>query len=193
MREPLHLIIVSYPSRLDATLEEIAHTLIRGASARRVVERAQEPSDVRFLVRQWHLRDRDVRTLDLIGHGGPGKFKLGDELLFGEGSGLELIDEWRPWLPARATLRLLGCSVAGEEPEGHELLSKVASRLSPGSRVVAPTRALFTIDYAAGGLTSRASRCLKSSTTQGRPHHGSTKSKTSQQPRQAQSHHAAGR
>lgn len=194
MKEPLHLIIVSYPSRLDATLEEIAHTLIRGANARRVVERAQEPSDVRFLIRLWHLRDREVRQVDLVGHGGPGKFKLGDALLFGEGSGLSLVDEWRPFLSTRATLRLLGCSVAGEEPGGHELLSQVASRLSRSSRVVAPTRALFTIDYCASGLTPRASRCLKSSTTPGRYRHGSREAKQAgKQPRQAQGNHAAGR
>ena len=82
MKRPLHLIIVSYPSRLDGTLEEIAQTLARGATHARVVERAQLASDLRFLLRLWHLRDREIRTVDLVGHGGGGRFKLGDELLF---------------------------------------------------------------------------------------------------------------
>lgn len=175
MKRPLHLIIVSYPSRLDGTLEEIAHTVARGANEARVVERAQEASDIRFLVRQWHLRDRDVRTVDLVGHGGGGRFKLGDELLFtSEGVGVELADEWAPFLSERATLRLLGCSVAEKDEarafDGHELIHRLERRLGARRRVLAPTRALFTIDYGIDGLSRRAQRSLVGSTTPRRKH-----------------------
>lgn len=175
MKKPLHLIIVSYPSRLDATLEEIAHTLARGATEERVVERAQQASDIRFLVRQWHLRDRNVRLVDLVGHGGGGRFKLGDELLFtSDGTGLELADQWAPFLSERATLRLLGCSVAEKDEarafDGRELMHRLEQRLGARRRVLAPTRALFTIDYGTGGLSPRARRSLAGSTTPRRKH-----------------------
>ena len=199
MREPLHLIIVSYPSRLDATLEEIAHTLARGANEERVIARAQVASDIRFLIRLWHLRDRDVRTVDLIGHGGGGRFKLGDELLFtSEGTGLDLAEEWAPFLSERATLRLLGCSVATRDEarafDGRDLLHRLETRLGGRRRVLAPTRALFTIDYGEQGLSPRAQRSLAGSTTPRRNHHGrKTKQAGSKQPRQAQGNHAARR
>jgi hypothetical protein len=203
VKQPLHLIIVSYPSRLDATLEEIAHTLARGAGAERVVERAQQPSDLRFLIRQWHLRDRDVRTVDLVGHGGGGRFKLGDELLFAsDGTGLELMDELKPFLSERATLRLLGCAVAQKDTplddsgsfDGGALMRQLEARLGGRRRVLAPTRVLFTIDYDVHGLSPRASRSLAGSTTPRRQHHGrKTKQDDRKQPRQAQGHHAAGR
>ena len=198
MRRPLHLIIVSYPSRLDATLEEIAHTLARGANDERVIERAQEASDIRFLIRLWHLRDRDVRTVDLIGHGGGGRFKLGDELLFtSEGTGLELADEWAPFLSERATLRLLGCSVATRDDatsfDGGELLGLLEARLGARRRVLAPTRALFTIDYGTGGLSPRARRSLTGSTNPRRKHGRKEKQAVRQQSRQAQGNHPARR
>jgi hypothetical protein len=184
VKKRLHLIIVSYPSRLDATLEEIAHTLARGATEARVVERAQEHSDVRFLIRQWHLRDREVHTVDLVGHGSGGRFKLGDELLFAsDGTGLELVSQWRPFLSERATLRLLGCSVAEEERSwsdsktfhGRTLLEQLDARLGGSRRALAPSRALFTIDYDTSGLSPRAQRCLAGSTTPRRKHGRITK------------------
>ncbi len=195
MKKRLHLIIVSYPSQLDATLEEIAHTLARGATDDRVVERAQEHSDVRFLIRQWHLRDREVHTVDLVGHGGGGRFKLGDELLFAsDGTGLDLVAEWTPFLSERATLRLLGCSVAEQERplsdsktfDGRKLLKQIDARLGGSRRALAPIRALFTIDYGASGLSPRAERCLAGSTTP-RRNHGRSKTQQGQskQPRQA--------
>ena len=174
MRKRLHLIIVSYPSQLDATLEEIAHTLARGANEDRVVERAQEASHVRFLIRLWHFRDREVHTVDLVGHGGGGRFQLGDELLFAsDGTGLRLIDEWRPFLSEQATLRLLGCSVAERERslsdariyDGPTLLKKLHARLGARRRVLAPTRALSPLDYGLSGLSPKAQRCLSGSTT----------------------------
>lgn len=183
-RQPLHLIIVSYPSRLDATLEEIAHTLARGATQARVVERAQEHSDLRFLVRQWHLRDRDVRTLDLVGHGSGGRFQLGDEVLFSsEGAGLDLVAELRPFLSERATMRLLGCAVAERDTpinamgtfDGRSLMRQLEARLGAQRRVLAPSRPLFTIDYGADGLSAQARRSLVSSTTPRRQHGRITK------------------
>lgn len=162
----LHLIIVSYPSRLDATLEEIARTLAQGTNEERVVARAQAHSDVRYLVRLWHLRQREVHTLDLVGHGDGGRFKLGDELLFGgDGAGLELVEAWKPFLSERATLRLLGCAVGGRRgtKDGKKLLAELDARLGGRRRALAPTRALFTIDYGAGGLSPRAERSLAGS------------------------------
>lgn len=201
--QPLHLIIVSYPSRLDATLEEIAHTLARGATGARVVERAQDHSDLRFLIRQWHLRDRDVRTVDLVGHGSGGRFKLGDEVLFAsDGTGVHLVDELTPFLSERATLRLLGCSVAEKERplsetksfDGRALLRQLEARLGAQRRVLAPTRALFTIDYGTNGLSARAQRALAGSTTPRRQHHGRKAKQTgSKQPRQTQGNHPARR
>ena len=178
MKRPLHLIIVSYPSRLDATLESIAHSLARGAHEERVIERAQEASDIRFHLRQWHLRDRDVHTMDLVGHGGGGRFQLGDELLFSsEGTGLELAEVWAPFLTTRATLRLLGCSVAQKDDafDGRKLVRALERRLGGRRRVLAPTRALFTIDYRPDGLSMRARRSLTGSTNPGRKHGGKTK------------------
>ncbi len=202
MKQPLHLIIVSYPSRLDATLEEIAHTLARGACEERVVERAQQASDVRYLVKLWHLRDREVRTVDLVGHGGGGRFKLGDELLFAsDGTGLSLIDEWRPFLSERATLRLLGCLVAERQRplsdskifDGRDLLRQLDARLGGRRRALAPTRALFTIDYEPSGLSPSAKRSLAGSTTPRRKHGRKAKQAGSKQSRQAQGNHSAGR
>ena len=199
-RQPLHLIIASYPSSLDATLEEIAHTLARGVTEARVVERAQQHSDLRFLIRQWHLRDRDVRTVDLVGHGGGGRFKLGDEVLFAsDGTGVALVDELTPFLSERATLRLLGCSVAEKDTpqnanrafDGQSLLRQLEARLGARRRVLAPTRALFTIDYGPRGLSARAQRSLAGSTTP-RRQHGSSKRKQAE-PRQAEGNDSAGR
>ncbi len=173
----LHLIIISYPSRLDAHLEEIARKVARGVSEARVVERAQRSSDLRFLIRRWHLRDRDVRTVDLVGHGSAGRFKLGDEILFdSDGRGLEVIEELTPWLSPRASLRLLGCDVANHARrpqgtwDGSALLAKLAGRLGAGRRVLAPTGPLYSSDYDDHGLTRRARACLTSSTTPRRPH-----------------------
>ena len=196
MKKRLHLIIVSYPSRLDATLEEIAHTLARGATDDRVVERAQDASDVRYLVRLWHFRDREVRTIDLVGHGSSGQFKLGDELLFGsDGTGLHWLDEWRPYLSEQVTLRLLGCSVGGRGSNasaGRTLLKQLDARLGGRRRVLAPTRALMSIDYETGGLSARARRSLAGSTTPRRTH-GRTAKQRQQQQRQAQGNHPARR
>lgn len=166
-QSPLHLIIVSYPSRLDATLEEIAHTLARGVTERRVVERAQAHSDLRFLVRLWHLRHRAVERLDLIGHGGPGRFKLGDELLVSDDKGLEALSAVSPFLAPRATVRLLGCGVARGPRERPDLnvLRRVAAALGPGHRVLSTTRTLFTIDYRPSGLRPSAARSLVCSPT----------------------------
>ncbi|MDP2272127.1 MAG: DUF4347 domain-containing protein [Archangium sp.] len=179
MKKRLHLIIVSYPSQLDAMLEEIAHTLARGANEDRVVERAQEASHVRFLIRLWHLRDREIHTVDLVGHGGGGRFQLGDELLFAsDGTGLQLIDEWRPFLSEQATLRLLGCSVAERERslsdariyDGPKLLRQLHARLGARRRVLAPTRALSPLDYGPRGLSPAARRSLSGSPTPRRKH-----------------------
>ncbi|MDP1822047.1 MAG: hypothetical protein Q8L48_02350 [Archangium sp.] len=158
------------------------------------MERAQAHSDLRFLIRQWHLRDRDVRTVDLVGHGGGGRFKLGDELLFAsDGTGVELVDELTPFLSERATLRLLGCSVAEKDTplsvtrafDGQSLLRQLDARLGSHQRVLAPTRALFTTDYGPHGLNSRAKRSLVGSTTARRQHHGRRKTQqtSSKQPR----------
>lgn len=195
MKQPLHLIIVSYPSRLDATLEKIAHTLARGAGEERVVERAQQASDVRYLIKLWHFRDREVHTVDLVGHGGGGRFKLGDELLFAsDGTGLELVDGWTPFLSERATLRLLGCSVASESNstafDGPSLLQQLDARLGGQRRALAPTRTLFSIDYRADGLSPRAQRSLAGSTTP-RSNHG-RKAKQAESG-QAQGNYPAGR
>jgi hypothetical protein len=169
VRRRLHLTIIGYPARLDATLETIARTLLRGSTEDRVVERAQQASDVRFLVRQWHFRDRALHGLDLVGHGEGGRFQLGDELLFGgDGAGLELVEQWRPFLHERATLRLLGCSVA-TRPGGRALLKQLQTRLGGRRRALAPTRPLFDFDYGPRGLTARALRCLAGSTTPRRP------------------------
>jgi hypothetical protein len=197
VKRPLHLIIVSYPSRLDATLEEIAHTLARGANDERVIERAQEASDIRFHLRRWHLRDRDVRTMDLVGHGGGGRFKLGDELLFtSAGTGLHLAREWAPFLSARATLRLLGCSVAAKDEarafDGRDLVRQLELRLGSRRRVLAPSRALFTIDYRPDGLSARARRALTGSTNPRRKHGGKGK-EAGGEARQAQVDDAARR
>ena len=200
MRRPLHLTIISYPSRLDATLEAIAQTLSRGATDDRVVERAQVPSDLRFLLRQWHLRDRELRTVDLIGHGDGGRFKLGDELLFAsDGTGLAQIDELLPFLSPRATLRLLGCAVSepplvsGDLFDGRLLLRVLQDRLGANRRVLAPSRTLFTIDYGEQGLSSRALRSLTGSPTPRRNHGRTKEGDGKRKPRQAQSHHAASR
>ncbi len=173
MKKRLHLIIVSYPSRLDATLEEIAHTIARGANEERVVERAQDHANVLHFIRLWHLRDRDVQEVDLIGHGAGGRFKLGDEVMFAsDGTGLELIEQWKPYLSERATLRLLGCSVAAADSrtfDGQMLLKQIDARLGGSRRVLAPNRTLFNVDYGASGLEPRAERCLEGSTTPRRP------------------------
>ena len=167
MKRGLHLIIVSYPSRLDATLETIAQTVARGANEERVVERAQDHSDVRYLVRLWHLRDREVRLVDLVGHGDGGRFRLGDEILLAsDGTGLDLVEEWTPFLSKRATLRVLGCSVGGKTTgtfDGRLLLKKLHARLGGSRRVLAPTRSLFTFDYGTDGLSPRAARSLAGS------------------------------
>lgn len=182
MRQRLHLIIISYPSRLDATLEEIAHTLARGSTEDRVVERAQRASDVRFLIRQWHLRDRELRTVDLVGHGGAGRLQLGDELLFAsDGTGLEHAEQWRPFLHERATLRLLGCAVATRERplserqtfDGRLLLKRLEARLGERRRALAPSVPLFAFDYGPQGLRARALRSLVGSTNPRRSNNGS--------------------
>lgn len=166
-RIPLHLIVVSYPSTLDATLEEIAHTLARGATDRRVVERAQAHTDLRYLVRLWHLRRRAVVLLDLIGHGAPGRFKLGDELLVDDQQDLAALSAVAPFLAPRATVRLLGCGVARGPHERPDLrvLRRVAAAFGPEHRVLATTRTLFTIDYGQGGLRPAAARTLVCSPT----------------------------
>lgn len=167
MKRRLHLIIVSYPSRLDATLEDIARTLARGANEDRVVERAQDHANVLHFIRLWHLRDREVRKVDLIGHGGSGRFQLGDQVMFAsDGTGLELLEEWKPFLAERATLRLLGCSIAGKDSgtfDGQMLLKQIDARLGGSRRVLAPNRTLFNVDYGASGLKPRAERCLEGS------------------------------
>lgn len=169
MKRRLHLIIVSYPSRLDATLEQIAHSLARGANDGRVVERAQRPADVRFLIKLWHFRGHEVRTVDLVGHGGAGRFKLGDELLFAsDGTGLERVEGWKPFLSEHATLRLLGCTVAlpGKKGrDGRALLRQLDARLGAGRRALAPTRMLRPADYLTGRLSTGARRSLEGSTT----------------------------
>jgi len=173
-RKAIHLAIVSYPAQLDATLEEIAQTLARGVDGTRVLERAQAHSDLRFLVRQWHLRQREVVTLDLIGHGAAGRLALGDELLFAsDGTGLELADELAPFLSPRARVRLLGCGVGNVQSGGFDggtLLRALECRLGAQRRVFAPTRALTTRDYLPSGLTPAALRALTGSTTHRRKH-----------------------
>lgn len=161
---------------MDVCFEDITLRVAKGATEGRVVERAQKISDLRFLVRRWHLRDRDVRTVDLIGHGSPGRFKLGDELLFEGDTGLECIDALRPFLSPRAALRLLGCDVAGATrvENGRALLSKLTARLGAARRAWAPTRPLFPHDYGAEGLLPSAKRVLVGGTTRGRHHGGRT-------------------
>ncbi|MFZ5445942.1 MAG: DUF4347 domain-containing protein [Myxococcota bacterium] len=159
-RKPVHLIVVSYPSALDATLEDIALRLASGAGPKRAVARAQTPADLVFQVRRWHRRNRDVSRLDLIGHGAPGQFSLGDEVIFSEdGLGDEVAHALRPFLHPRARVRLLGCSLA-PEPAQRRWVARLGQALGPEIELQVPTRGLFVHDYGPEGLAPRARSSL---------------------------------
>lgn len=159
-RTPLHLTIVSYPSRLDATLEAIVQTLARGVDDRHALERAEGPSDLRFHVRRWFLRQRSLTRLDVVGHGDVGKLQLGDELILAHPDTDEMLEALSGTLAPRAEVRLLACSVLRDPERGETALRALQRALGPDRTLLAPTRSLLAHDFGPHGLTARAAKCL---------------------------------
>lgn len=145
------LCVVSYPARRESLFEEVVELLLRQATPDFVLERCQRPADVAFFAQRWVGRGRQIDRLDLIGHGGGGRFSLGDELLFAsDGTGYEIAHALKGLLSARAELRLLGCrtatragvlSASGVRHDGARLLCELQQILGGGRRV------LGTADY----------------------------------------------
>jgi hypothetical protein len=143
MSGSLVLHVVSYRARLEPLFEGLA---LRLAAAGEVVERCQDPEDVVDLARFWRYRGRSIVRLDLYGHGAPGRFSMGDAILFGaDGTGYGLARRLGPQLAKEGTLRLLGCNtgdVASKVWSGRRLLQELSERL--GGREVWGTRQAAT-------------------------------------------------
>lgn len=115
MKKPLRLMLVSYPRRLSAVFERSVLNLARHVGPTFRIERCQRADDAPFLVRAWRRRGHDVTMLELLGHGKPGAFALGDALTFtNEGVGLELATALGAELHVAARVHLLGCRVAAK-------------------------------------------------------------------------------
>ncbi len=113
MTKPLRLMLVSYPRSISIVFERSVLNLARHVGPTFRLERCQHADEAPFLVRQWRRRGHDVKLLELLGHGKPGAFSLGDGLTFtADGTGLELAKAIGAELHVEARVHLLGCRVA---------------------------------------------------------------------------------
>lgn len=157
---PLTLVVISYPSVMVPLFEEAARHYARLVCADFAVERCQNGADLEFVTQLWKRRGRRLIRLDLHGHGDPGRFKLGDELLFAsDGTGYSRLRRLRATLAREGVLRLLGCQVAGtrhpRDPRpfsGRRLLRDLQRLLGVRRRVVASAQYLFPAHWHERGL-----------------------------------------
>ena len=164
-QRPMTLVVISYPSRLEALFEQAANHFARASAPDFAVERCQEPDDLVYLAKLWKNRGRSITRLDLHGHGDGGKFKLGDELLFAsDGTGYGLAKKLGPKLAANAELRLLGCRTANEAERtahsGTKLLRDLERLLGRQRRVLGTTGYLGPSHWGERGLTEAAEQLL---------------------------------
>ena len=141
------LTIISYPSKLERIFEEATLHFAKLASPDFAVERCQDHDELVWLARLWKRRDQRITRLDLFGHGGGGRFALGDDVLFAsDGTGYRVAKQLGPQLAPDAHLRLLGCRVARNDVvrklDGRRLLRDLAVELGR-ERVVWGTTAFL--------------------------------------------------
>lgn len=112
MTGPLRLLLISYPQRLDLVFERSVLAIARFASTGFRIERCQQPREAVQLARRWQRRGHAITRLELMGHGSPGAFQLGDAMCFdARGEGLELAAQLGEHLAPAARVNLLGCRV----------------------------------------------------------------------------------
>ncbi|MCI0570316.1 MAG: DUF4347 domain-containing protein [Myxococcaceae bacterium] len=159
----MHLVVISYPSRLDVRFEETAFAVHahRGQPGR-VFRRCQHPNQLRELAGDFPER---VRLLDLVGHGAPGKLTLGDaDAVTPDPSSWHLLEALGEHLAPDADVRLLGCDT-GTLQQGYDVLRGL-SRALEGRTVWGATAMLLSSDWCAEGLLpTTAAEYLVSSRT----------------------------
>ncbi len=153
----LKLMVVSYPRELDRFFEQSVTMLASFAGEQLQVIRCQRPNDVPYLAKLWRGRGFAITRLCLVGHGKPGAFALGDEVMFGpRRRGLGIARALGEHLDPRARVQLLGCRVAAGD----------AQWLAPFERALGGRRTLWACDWwltttdFAGGLSSAFERRL---------------------------------
>jgi hypothetical protein len=141
-----HLTVISYLGAMDPLFEEIAF-------------KAQPQGPHAFIrcQRVYQLHDlvmgagRNLDRLDLVGHGSPSSFWLGEERLLGIGSEPpEVLKKLGAELPAGAEVRLLGC-FTGVGEEGQTLLQSTSTVLD-GRTVHGTTARIEPRHFGATGL-----------------------------------------
>jgi len=123
----MHLTVISYCSVLDVGFEHVALVVdARRDLGRRAFARCQRPSQLLNAVAPF---GRTIRTLDLHGHGAPGRMTLGDDLLVDTRPATwKVMAELDPFLAPDASIRLLACLTAAGEP-GFRLLHGLSKAL----------------------------------------------------------------
>ncbi|MCE9666321.1 hypothetical protein LY474_00720 [Myxococcus stipitatus] len=173
----LHLTIISYPRKMDSVFESIVFNCQeRGAQPEQAVRhrfaRCQEPEQLFELVMRY---GRDLTRLDLVGHGSPTRFWLGDEtpLLDLNANPHPVLGELAGVLPADVEVRILGC-LTGVGQEGLSLLKSTSAALG-GRQVTGTTARVEADDFGPEGLIQDF-RTLHSSREAGfaPPHVGTT-------------------
>ncbi len=155
----LRLMLVSYPPRLEPMFEHVVASVARFTGPTFAVERCQTGDDALRWVRTWRHRAGRINRLELFGHGRPGAFSLGDEVLFSDdGTGLDTAEALGDALDARAAVALLGCNTAARG-DGRWLW--------PFERALGARRTLWgcpgwisTVDFRQGPLSSAQRRRL---------------------------------
>lgn len=131
-----------------------------------IVERCTSPQELVNATRSVVMRTRkQIKLLDIFGHGRAGTQFLGDEVLFDKATGHEIAAMLGDFLTCDATVRLLGCETA-VGPQGQELLTVVQSKLGKSRTVhgmIASIRSHLAFD-ASGFMAKREEQFLFSST-----------------------------
>jgi Domain of unknown function (DUF4347) len=163
----VHLVVISYPSRLDVRFEEAAFAVhARRGQPGRAFRRCQHPLQLRELVGDFPEK---VRLLDLMGHGAPGKLMLGDvDAVTPDPSSWGLLAALGEHLAPDAEVRLLGCDT-GALQQGYDVLRGLSQALG-GRTVWGATAILVSGDWCAEGLLpATAAEYLVSSRTLSAP------------------------
>ncbi|MFP2895237.1 DUF4347 domain-containing protein [Corallococcus sp. 4LFB] len=163
----IHLTVISYPRLIHPMFEEVASAANNQSDEHKFV-RCQDGNGLRLAIKNSKPRGPDERpevsVLDLVGHGRPGYFKLGDEVLIDDGKiESDVIRELNELLPPDATVRFLGC-LTGTEDTGLRMFSAVRKVLQ--QKIAVSTDVLHPWHFGQTGLVDTYRGLLLSSDVQ---------------------------